>query len=453
MSSVQNIKEKYLGVAKNSILYLTKDNINIMVRLQDNDDNLYKFFNVNESGRKIFEMIDGKLTVNDFIIAFCEKYEIDFDENKGWIEKFIIEMMQKDAMVVTDAPEEHKIIHQGDKNRISPMHAAIEITEKCNLRCKHCYLEADICKTSIIDYERFTQLVDKLVENNVVNVEITGGEIFMHPQVFDILKLCYKKFATVGVLTNGTVMTDEVLNLIEAHKDRTIVNISIDSVDSATHDDFRGMKGAWDASCNTVKRLSERGIKVRVASSISDDNMWDIDKLADLSVSLGASIFCFNFIEEFGRGAQLNSGNDYVKMDKYSDYLGKVIKQYKDIIPIVKEEDRSEIIMSENCGSGTRSIVIGANGFVRPCQLSPKVGFMGNILEEGFTDIFNKPEIRRLAEIAPPDIRNGCDPECKHINRCHGCYIKGIEKNKHMDSPCSWVTKNHLEDVLAMFKG
>lgn len=422
-----------------------------MVRLEDNDDNLYKFFNVNESGRKIFEMIDGTLTVEDFITAFCKKYEIDLDDNKGWIERFIKEMMQKDAMLVTENPEEHKIIFQDDKDRISPMHAAIEITEKCNLRCKHCYLEADICKSAMIEYEQFAKLVDKLVENNVVGVEITGGEIFMHPQVYDILKLCYKKFATVGVLTNGTVMTDDVLELIASHKDRTIVNISIDSIDASSHDEFRGMKGAWQASCNTVKKLSEKGIKVRVASSISQENMWDIDKLAALSVSLGAATFSFNFIEEFGRGANIDAGNDYIKMKDFSDYIGKVIREYKDIIPIVRENDNTGAKVRENCGSGTRSMVIGADGSVRPCQLSPKVNFMGNILEEEFTDMFSKPKIKRIGEVPPPDIRNGCDSECEHLNRCHGCFIKGIEKNKHMDSPCKWITENHLEDVLEMF--
>lgn len=448
------IDDKFLGVAKDTILYLTKDNVNIMVKLQNSDENLYKFFNVNESGRKIFEEINGKTTIKDFIVNFCSVHNLEYEKNKKWIAQFIIEMIQKKALRLSNLPiEDGSVIHQGRKDCISPMHATIEITEKCNLRCKHCYLEADIKKTSIIDYDRFVKLVDTLVENNVVNIEITGGEIFMHPRIADILKLCYKKFAMVGVLTNGTIMTSDVLEILEAHKDRTVVNVSVDDIDPDIHDEFRGMKGAWAASCNTIKILSQRGIKVRMASSISKDNMWSINKLADLAISLGAAVFSFNFIEEFGRGAKMNHGSDYLDVIKYNDYINKVVHDYKDIIPIIKEEDRSDMIKNDNCGSGSRSIVIGADGYIRPCPLSPKVKFIGNVFDEEFTDIFEKTDVKKLADIAPPDIRNGCDANCKYIHNCHGCYIKGFEKNKTSDTYCSWIIKNHLEDTLKLFKG
>ena len=130
----------------------------------------------------------------------------------------------------------------------------------------------------------------------------------------------------------------------------------------------------------------------------------------------------------------------------------KVIDDYKDIIPIIKEEDKKEMRINQNCGAGSRSMVIGADGYIRPCPLSPKLKFIGNILEEDFTDIFNKEKVKRIQEIIPPDIRNGCDPNCKYIQTCLGCYIKGIEKNKSENMCCSWITKNKLEDVLEMFK-
>lgn len=453
MNSVNTVENLFVGVEENTILYLTKDNINIMVKMKNDEGNLYRFFNVNESGKLLMESIDGSRTVLDFIKDFCKTNNLEYEKNKGWIMKFVIEMMQRKALKVSETPIENgKIINEGSSECISPMHATIEITEKCNLRCKHCYLCADIHKTAMITYEQFLSLVNTLVENNVVNIEITGGEIFMHPRILDILKVCYKNFAMVGVLTNGTVMTDEVLELITEHKDRTVVNISIDSIDSEIHDDFRGMKGAWKASCNTIERLAKRGVKVRMASSISKDNMWTLDKLADLAISLGAAVFSFNFIEEFGRGSDFGSSSEYVETKKYEDYIAKVIKDYKDIIPIIKEEDRSKKIKSGNCGSGTRSIVIGADGEIRPCPLSPKLNFIGNLFNEKFEDIFSKPAVKRLSEIPAPDIANGCDPNCKHLRSCYGCYIKGLEKNRVENTECPWITENHLEDVLELFK-
>lgn len=258
MGNVNTIGNKYLGVTDNSIMFLTKGSTNIMTRLESSDENLYKFFSVNDSGKKIMESIDGSATINDFIKNFCENYNLEYETNKGWIAAFIMEMIQKKALKLSEIPMDNsKVLLQGSEDTISPVHATIEITEKCNLKCKHCYLEAGICKTSMIDYDRFEKLVDEMVANHVLNVEITGGEIFMHPRVLDILKLCYKKFAMLGILTNGTIMTDEVLELIAENKDRTVVNISIDAVDPDMHDEFRGMKGSWKASCNTIRRLAD----------------------------------------------------------------------------------------------------------------------------------------------------------------------------------------------------
>ena len=422
MGNVNTIGNKYLGVTDNSIMFLTKGSTNIMTRLESSDENLYKFFSVNDSGKKIMESIDGSATINDFIKNFCENYNLEYETNKGWIAAFIMEMIQKKALKLSEIPMDNsKVLLQGSEDTISPVHATIEITEKCNLKCKHCYLEAGICKTSMIDYDRFEKLVDEMVANHVLNVEITGGEIFMHPRVLDILKLCYKKFAMLGILTNGTIMTDEVLELIAENKDRTVVNISIDAVDPDMHDEFRGMKGSWKASCNTIRRLADKGIKVRMASCISKDNMWEIDKLADLAVSLGASIFSFNFIEEFGRGSEFSKEKGIENAVEYDKYVRKIINDYKDIIPVIKEEDKSEMKLHENCGAGTRSVVIGADGYIRPCPLSPKLRFMGNVLKDDFKSVFDNPKIKRLQEIIPPDIRNGCDPDCKYLANCTGC--------------------------------
>ncbi len=231
MGNVNTIGNKYLGVTDNSIMFLTKGSTNIMTRLESSDENLYKFFSVNDSGKKIMESIDGSATINDFIKNFCENYNLEYETNKGWIAAFIMEMIQKKALKLSEIPMDNsKVLLQGSEDTISPVHATIEITEKCNLKCKHCYLEAGICKTSMIDYDRFEKLVDEMVANHVLNVEITGGEIFMHPRVLDILKLCYKKFAMLGILTNGTIMTDEVLELIAENK--MTENMQADSVQS-----------------------------------------------------------------------------------------------------------------------------------------------------------------------------------------------------------------------------
>ena len=104
MGNVNTIGNKYLGVTDNSIMFLTKGSTNIMTRLESSDENLYKFFSVNDSGKKIMESIDGSATINDFIKNFCENYNLEYETNKGWIAAFIMEMIKKKALKLSEIP-------------------------------------------------------------------------------------------------------------------------------------------------------------------------------------------------------------------------------------------------------------------------------------------------------------------------------------------------------------
>lgn len=81
-----------------------------------------------------------------------------------------------------------------------------------------------------------------LFDNGVLTCEITGGEIFVHPNANEILDYVCKKFKKVAVLTNGTLMRKESLELLKTYKQKIIVGISLDSVNSEVHDSFRGEK-------------------------------------------------------------------------------------------------------------------------------------------------------------------------------------------------------------------
>lgn len=137
------------------------------------------------------------------------------------MDEFLEMLLKKETVVLHDKPvkqEELKVV--GDGSSISPMMATIEVTEKCNLRCKHCYLDASCEKTSMITYEQFKNLVEVFKKNHVLNLELTGGEIFVNPHAYEILELALRQFATVGILTNGTILSDKVLKLLAKNKEK-----------------------------------------------------------------------------------------------------------------------------------------------------------------------------------------------------------------------------------------
>lgn len=445
------MNEDYLTICDNVLMYTTTLNNNVLIKEKKGEKVNYSFFSVNNTGKMILEEITGKMTLEDFIQYFVEMVEIDYEENQKWIREFIFDLKEKGAVKFSKEPSPcEKIKNIGSDDLISPMHATIEVTDKCNLRCKHCYLEAAPEKRKMLSLEKFKAILEELEKNMVVNVEFTGGELFVNPDIFDILRLAYEKFTIIGILTNGTILPDNVLQLLAENKERTVVNISIDSVDSEMHDCFRGVPGAFHKTYSNVKRLIENGISVRIASSIFKENMWQIDKLAQLAVDLGAKMFSFNFVEEFGRGNNLfRDAYQDLNIEEYINYLNnEVIEKYRGIIPIQQGEG---ILGVRNCGAGVNSIVIDPEGKIRPCVLSPAWCDMGNILDEKFTSIMKKDIYRQLAGILPPYKENGCDKECRYLSYCKGCYLKGFQTCKNTGKVCSWIKTNGLENIFAIY--
>ena len=447
-------KQMYVGISKNVLMYLTKGKYNLLSVVLMEDSRYYRFFTINNTGKDIVRAINGRSTVDELESKFCKEMGISLRENEEWLDEFILMLMKKETIILSNEPiEQEKLKITGDGKLISPMMATIEVTEKCNLRCKHCYLDASCEKANMMTYHQFENLVKILKKNHVLNLELTGGEIFVNPQAYEILELALKQFAMVAILTNGTILSDKVLALLAKYKDKIIINVSIDSTNPQVHDKFRGMKGAFEKSCYNIKRMTGEGITVRVASSIFNENMREIDKLADLAVSLGAKMFVFNFVEDFGRGTQMEKGDkieESIDAAAYIQYVNGIIEKYKDIIPIVKGEEH--ILGSQNCGSAVNSIMIGADGNIRPCALFPKMTIFGNIFKENFEQIFKKDIYRRISQILPPGEDNGCDKKCKYYANCRGCYLKGLEHNRDVEEPCEWIKKNNLEDMLEVYE-
>ncbi|TAI19362.1 radical SAM protein, partial [Bacillus velezensis] len=213
------------------------------------------------------------------------------------------------------------------------------LTHRCNLKCAHCYLESSPEALGTVSIEQFKKTADMLFDNGVLTCEITGGEIFVHPNANEILDYVCKKFKKVAVLTNGTLMRKESLELLKTYKQKIIVGISLDSVNSEVHDSFRGRKGSFAQTCKTIKLLSDHGIFVRVAMSVFEKNMWEIHDMAQKVRDLGAKAFSYNWVDDFGRGRDIvHPTKDAEQHRKFMEYEQNVIDEFKDLIPIIPYE-------------------------------------------------------------------------------------------------------------------
>ena len=409
------------------------------------------FFDINHPGKMLLALIDGRRSVTRIVSDYCAEAGIEATENQSWIVEYLTQIVARGIVFPGQASDDAPLIEIGDGSLLRPAHLTVEVTDTCNLECGHCYLEASPRKRAAISYADFEAVVRTFKSEHGLSIELTGGEFFLHPDAMRILELALREFSLVGLLTNGTVLPDEALELLARNTDRVTVGVSLDSVRPELHDRLRGHRGAFKRTVENVRRMVARGVRVRLGAVIFDENMWELRELAQFAVDLEAALFGFNYVEGFGRGVGFDAAHGVRFDEKYKEYVASVLEEFNAIIPVLVGEQMKST--HTNCGAGTGSVVIDPDGNVRPCAIFPRTRAFGNVLQSRWDEVFDSPDYRILSAVPDPRPDNGCPVTCPDFGTCYGCYLKGLRRNADRpDEPCRWVTTNNLSSVVEAFR-
>jgi len=192
----------------------------------------------------------------------------------------------------------------------------INASEKCNLRCRHCWLspvtvpspggpgkDAGRCAGSL-SLPLIKDVIRQAMPLGLHSVKLTGGEPFLRDDIPAFLSSFHDRGLTVDIETNGTLIDAPLAREIGKYGVRS-VSVSIDGPDAATHDAFRGVDGAFSAALRGIAHLRRNGVTTQVIMSLCRDNMEDVDRVAGLAESRGANSFKINPIMPIGRGLRL----------------------------------------------------------------------------------------------------------------------------------------------------
>lgn len=167
--------------------------------------------------------------------------------------------------------------------------AKIKLLWQCNLSCMFCELPQTSSRLTLDDV---TDILTSLRKLGTEKVHFSGGEIFLHHEVFDILDCAVQAGFQVNITTNGTLLDKtgvRRLSQLGVHS----VSISIDGSSAKRHDRLRGQKGAFKATLKTLVHLAgltTKGPKIRVNTVVSRENFHDLDDLHSLLLGISNRI-------------------------------------------------------------------------------------------------------------------------------------------------------------------
>ncbi len=178
------------------------------------------------------------------------------------------------------------------------------ITRRCNLKCVHCYAQATAAtQEGELSLDQGLALLDDLKAFGVPVVLFSGGEPLLHPHLLTLVEKAVTLGMRAVISTNGTLIDRPMAQRLK-NLGLSYVGISLDGTE-ATHDRFRGDKGAFAAAMAGVRNCQEAGIKVGLRFTINKHNYQEIPAIFDLLEERDIPRVCFYHLVYAGRGSRL----------------------------------------------------------------------------------------------------------------------------------------------------
>jgi len=182
------------------------------------------------------------------------------------------------------------------------------LIRRCNLTCKHCYsISGDVDFPGELSTAEVFDVMDDLKAFRVPVLILSGGEPLLRRNIFEISERAKAMHFYVGLSSNGTLVDAAMADRIRA-VGYDYVGISLDGI-GATHDRFRRKPGAYDEALGGLRRLRDRGIKVGVRFTMTENNAAELPLLLDLVEREGFPKFYLSHLVYAGRGNK-NRGDD-----------------------------------------------------------------------------------------------------------------------------------------------
>ena len=352
--------------------------------------------------------------------------------------------------------------YSGDDNYLfsAPLVAYWNLTQACNFRCAHClYNETEYSSKNDLTTEQALNLVDELVEAGIVAVNLSGGEVFLRPDTMDIIRRFKENNVAVHVFTNGSLLTDEIIDeiaeLFNQYTDEVLI-----SLDAATDETFRKIRRSdkFNTICENVKKLTDKGVFVInscTMNNINKDEVFDIYKLTKL---LGANKFLL--------GTMNNYNDSHVKLNVEPRELFKIyydlsknesfdnsdlppfwktneLLNIPEVVKILNEPHYQELIkeqykdalLKSNCHCHDK-ISIQSDGKIYLCSnaLFYDIAPLGSYKENSFAEIWEKRWDNILFQ--PRNREKSKCGKCKFNTWCNGgCKVDAYVKSENVNVP------------------
>lgn len=325
----------------------------------------------------------------------------------------ILKVLVQNAIVIpSDAPME-RLPHitemfKGMQRKIQ--FAWIEVTNVCNLKCRHCYNETSRPCHKAMTLEEFRHVCDELIAFGISEVQLIGGEPFTIPEptLFAMLSYAHERFKSIELFFNGTMVSRAQLEWMKLNVPKIRIALSLHSFIEEEQDKLTQIPGSFKKITETLKNLKELGMTYRYVGVYT--SMIKVGQESDFGVP-----YKRDYIRLAGRGSLCHYDCKLLKERLKTRESFK----FKDLRKTVLE------IWAFNCFS--KYFYIGSNLEVYPCVMERRFSH-GNLTGKTLAEIVDQS----LLNFSKENVK-GCR-DCEYRFACLDCRPDSLSGDKYEKS-------------------
>jgi heme b synthase len=306
------------------------------------------------------------------------------------------------------------------------------VTRFCLLHCKHCRGAAQqAAYAGELSTDECREVLDNVASFARPIIILTGGEPMSRPDIYEIASYAHGLGLRVVMAPCGVLLNDETVARIVG-SGISAVSISIDGATAASHDAFRGAKGAFDACMRGIEAVKRAGLRFQINTTVSRHNVAELPAILDLAVRLGAATFNPFLLVPTGRGRDL--ADQEISPQQYEETLQWLASQqsrgdveirvtcaphYQRVLRQSGAEPAQGRGAAGGCMGGKSFAFISHRGKVQICGfLDVECGDLRQV-DYDFKRVWDTSEVFR--SVRDTDAYRGRCGRCEYRSLCGGC--------------------------------
>ncbi|MFC7058456.1 TIGR04053 family radical SAM/SPASM domain-containing protein [Halovenus salina] len=345
-----------------------------------------------------------------------------------------------------------------------------EVTQACELACKHCRAEAEPQRhPDELTTAEGKQLLDEAASfGDDQLVVLSGGDPLARDDVPELVEYGTDQGLQMTMTPSGTnsLTPDRIQGLADSGLRRMAV--SLDGASAATHDEFRQETGSFEQTIEAARHAKRAGLPLQINTTVCGETIEELPAIRDLVADLGAVLWSVFFLVPVGRGRVLDPISPECA-ERVMEWLCSVQSDAPFGIKTTEAPHYRRVALQQQTdseagpkpdGIGRRTGITAGDGFAfvsHTGELFPS-GFLaesaGNVRDESLVKLYRNADL--FEELRDPDALQGKCGACPYRNVCGGSRSRAYAHTGdplESDPLCSFVPEEYDGPLPASWDG